>query len=53
MKKEKIDDWFVPFEADDSVKLNAVTEKDDSSVKLSASENLKIQEDAGIKTEDV
>jgi hypothetical protein len=51
MKEKKLDDWFVPFEAEDSIKLNAVTEKD-SSVKLSASGKLKISEDADIKGSD-
>lgn len=48
MEENKMDDWFVPFEAEDSIKLNVVTEKD-SSVKLSASDKLKISEDADIK----
>ena len=51
MEENKMDDWFVPFEAEDSIKLNAVTEKD-SSVKLSVSDNLKISEDADIKESD-
>lgn len=48
MEEKKLDDWFVLFDAEDSIKLNAVTEKD-SSVKLSVSDKLKISEDADIK----